>query len=295
MLMQKIEKILEKNDFEYCEFHGCFDIFAKKRRDMMLLKVLSNVDSFQFEQANNLKILSRNLNAFSCLIGTHTRYEALEENIIYERFDIPTFTVDTFENILDGNPPCVYRTRRGLFVEVDPSLLKKSREKNFLTQEELAKRVGVTKKFIYEHEHKKMKAMQKIIENIEKILNEKISVPFNLKINISNIEENLNEPRTSFEKSVGFDLKKIGFKIDFIYQTPFNIIAKEKMLIFSKAEENEKKIRRNLPNLIEFSNVSNKPVLLITKEKKEYDLPSLQKKELKELSTNDLERVVKKW
>jgi len=292
MLIQKIGTMLEKRGFDHWAYSGCFDIIAKKRRDMMLLKVLDNIDSLQESQANNLRVLSRNLGAFACLVGTHTRYERLDDDVIYTRFDVPSFTPSALEHILDGNPPHVYRAKGGFFVEVEPSKMSKAREKKGLTQEELARRVGVTKKSIYEHEHRTMKAIKETVENIEKILKDDLTVPFNLKIEISNVS---NNPKTGFEKSVGMDLKKIGFRVDYVYQTPFNIIAKEEILILNDAEENQRRIKRNIPNLLEFSKISDRPVLLITKEPREYDLPSLEKKELKELSAKDLKRIVRKW
>ncbi|MBI5061406.1 MAG: hypothetical protein HZB67_03760 [Candidatus Aenigmarchaeota archaeon] len=292
MLEQKIERLFEKHGFDHSEYNGCFDIIARKRGEIVLVKILSNIDSFQETQAENLKILSKNIGAFPCLVGTHTRSEMLENDIIYERFDISAFTPDTLESILDNNPPHVYRSKGGLFMEIEPSLLKNSRKSRRLTQHELAELVGVTKKSIYEHESRRMKAIRETVESLERLLKEDLSVPFNLKIEISNAG---GKPRTSFEKSVGIELKRKGFKTDFVYQTPFNIIAKERVLILNDAEENERHIKRNIPDLSNFSRISDKPILLITKNRQEYDLPSISKKQLKELSASDLKRLAKKW
>ena len=74
MLLQSVAKILEHHGFDWCACHGCFDIAARKR-ELMFLKVLDNVDSFQEEQARNLAMLSERLGASVSLVGTHTRYE----------------------------------------------------------------------------------------------------------------------------------------------------------------------------------------------------------------------------
>src|SRR4030042_1217430 len=65
----------------------CFDIAAKKHV-LLLLKTLLNVDSFQQEQAKNLKIVSNNLDAHPMIIGLQTRREKLEPGIVYERYDL---------------------------------------------------------------------------------------------------------------------------------------------------------------------------------------------------------------
>jgi putative transcriptional regulator len=292
MLIEKVEKILENRGFEHKRYRGCFDITARKRKEILLIKVLDNIDSLQESQARNLRVLSKNLGALACLVGTHTRYELLEDNIVYERFGVPAFTTETFENILDNESPHIYRAKGGLFTEIEPFSLRKARKKSGLTQEELGQKVGVTKKSIYEHESRKMKAIKEVVDTLEKILKADLSVPFNLKIEVSNIG---SSPKTPFEKSVGAQLQKKGFKIDFVYQTPFNIIAKEDILILNEAEENERKIKRNLPNLVEFSKISEKPILLLTKDKQEYELPTISKNDLKELSAKDLKKIIKKW
>ncbi|MBI3190989.1 hypothetical protein HYZ41_04785, partial [archaeon] len=80
LLLKQVENILEKGGFDYCEYSGCFDI-AASRRFTLFLKVLDNVDSFQETQANNLKIISDDLDATVGLVGTHTRREHLQNNI----------------------------------------------------------------------------------------------------------------------------------------------------------------------------------------------------------------------
>ncbi len=291
MLNEKVERILEKHSFDYQAYHGCFDLAARKRSEMMLMKILSNVDSFQESQAKNLRIVSQSIGAFPCLVGTHTRSEMLENDIIYERFEVSTFTPGTLESILDDSPPSTYRSKGGLFVEIEPSLLRNSRRSRKLTQQELAESVGVTKKSIYEHEHRRMKAIKDTVESLERLLKEDLSVPFSLKLEMSNME---TSPRNAFEKSVGSELKKKGFKTDFVYQTPFNIIAKENVLILNDADENERNIKRNIPNLAGFSRISDKPILIITKNRKEYELPSIEKKQLSEMTAKDLKKTARK-
>ena len=108
-LETKVTHILEQYDYDYFNYSGCFDIIARKN-DILLLKVLNNIDSFQEEQARNLKILSNNLDASSFLVGAKTRRENLENNIIYERFNIPAVTATTLEHILQSKTPKISRT-----------------------------------------------------------------------------------------------------------------------------------------------------------------------------------------
>src|SRR3989339_1447307 len=144
MLDRKVESILETNGYDCCWWHGCFDVAARKD-EFMLLKVLDNIDSFQEEQARNLRILSEKLDASISVVGTHTRHEILDDNVIYERFSIPTFTPDTLESILHSNYPMNFRTKGGMFREIDPQALRSGREAMGLSQSELASSVGIMK------------------------------------------------------------------------------------------------------------------------------------------------------
>jgi len=289
-LRKCVEDILERNGFDYYGYYGCFDIIAR-RKQIILIKILGNVDSFQEEQAKNLKIISRSLNATASLIGTHTRREKLKDNVIYERFDIPAFTPNTLEHIVSNDLPIIQRNRGGYFAKVSSEKLRANRNNKDITQTELADMVGITKKSIYEHESRDMDMQYDIAVKIEKIVGN-IILPTNINVEFKNIE---NRPHDRFEKIVSNDLSKLGFKTDFVYKTPFNIIAKEtQFLLFSDADENEKHIERNIPYMEGFSKISKKPVLIITKNESAFGLPTIEERELKEITKKELKKIVKK-
>lgn len=291
LLLQKVENILEKGGFDYCLYGGCFDIAARKSFTIFL-KVLDNVDSFQETQANNLKIIAEDTDATVALVGTHTRRESLKDNIVYERFDVPTFTPNTLETIVVSRAmPVTYRLRGGLFVEIDAEKLRSRREKSGLSQSALAKSVGVTKKSIYEHEHQDKKALLDIAEKIEDTVGE-VSNPATIKKRYS-FEK--NRPKDRFESIVSRDLERIGFSTDLIHQTPFNIVAHEKrMLVISKAGEKKKSMEKSVPFVAQLSSITGIPAVAITKEEMRMDIPSIQEKELREMKNpRDIRKFIK--
>lgn len=291
MLLSRVEEILEDHGYGFCEYSGCFDL-AARRDKILLLKVLTNIDSFQESQANNLKVLSHNLDAKSLLIGLHTRREQLMDNIIYDRFSVPTVNPKTLENLLDGVMPSLYRFRGGLFVEISPKALRQAREENGLSQSELAKSVGVSKKNVYEHESGKEKIVYENAKRMEKVLHTKLIVPLELKL--PRAPE--TEPKTSFESKISHDFKRIGFSTDSVYQSPFNMIAKDsESLVLSEVDSNQKHIKKNLPHIKEFSKVTKKTAIIVTKEEINCDIPSLREKDLKELNSKDLKKFIRKW
>lgn len=294
MLQQDVKGILEKADYEYAEYSGCFDIVASRRSELLILKLLENVDSLQNEQAANMKVLSCGLGASPALIGLRTRRERLYDDIVYDRFEIPTFTPRTLENVLvNGMWPALYRFRGGFFSQIDPERLREKRNASGLSQSQLAKRSDVTKKNIYEHERKRSVAKRETVLRIEKIIGS-VSEPINFWDMKMSAEK--AHPKHSFEKSVSHELRLIGFKTSFVYQTPFNIIASErKFMLLSDAEENARKAEKNEKYLLSFSRVVDKPVLVVTKRKADLSLPTVQERDIKNMTKKELIRAVKGW
>jgi putative transcriptional regulator len=260
---------------------------------MMLIKILSNVDSFQEEQANNLKIMTKHLDARSFLVGSHTRREKLSDSVLYERFEVPTVTPRAFENlVLNENFPSVYRFRGGLFVEINPESLRAAREQSGLTQSQLADKVGVTKKSVYEHEKKKIRIEYENAVKIEKALKVSLIEPLRTETGPGAAS---TAPRTAFEAKVYSKFRSIGFNADSVYQSPFNMMAKSsRMLILSDVEESSDKARKKLLYIKEFSKVSDKSAVIITKEETSFDIPSVTQKEFLDMDKRDIRKVVGK-
>jgi putative transcriptional regulator len=293
MLRHDVEHILDRADYEYSGYAGCFDIVARREKEILLLKVLDNVDSIQKEQAENMKVLSHALDAAPAIVGLWTRREKLYDDIVYDRFDIPAFTPKTLQNALNGSWPMIYRFRGGFFSQINPEQLREKRNGAGLTQSELADQADVTKKNIYEHEAGRKFARKETVERIEKMLG-KVSEHINFWD--SRAAAGKAEPRGQFEKAVSGNLRRIGFETSFVYQTPFNIIASErKFLVLSDAEENERKAEKNEKYLTSFSDVVGKPVLVITRKKLDIALPSDQERDIKNMTKKDLIRTVKGW
>ena len=288
----RVAEILEEHGMEYYNHSGCFDIVARGKR-IMLLKTLANIDSFQEFQACNLKIMTKSLEASSFLVGVRTRREKLKDNIVYERFEIPAVTPDTLDSILKEDLPKKYRFRGGLFAEISPEKLRMQREEAGLSQAGLAKKVGVTKKSIYIYENRKIKISSQTVARLEELLG-KISVPIDMSPDFSEVE---NKPCSRFESSVFRDLSKLGLQGKFVYQAPFNIVARgTEFTLLSDADERQERIEKKMPDMINFSDITKKPVLIVTREEVEFELPSIKEGDLKALeSPRELKKLLKTW
>jgi len=288
-IIHRVETALEKADYRFFEFGGCFDIAASKSRSIMLLKILSNIDSVREEQANSLKIMASSIEASAFLVGDKTRREDLDENVIYERFGVPAMTIETLENVLFNDMPVVSRARGGLFAEIDAAALRRRRQEIGLSQKGLADAIGTTKKSIYEHEKSNKKASQEIVEKLEKKLG-KVSVSASLCA--KNYEP--EKPDGYFESIVSSRLKSIGFETTFVRQAPCNLIAQNQITILFEAEENKKRLEEAIEGMIKFSQFSKRPVLAVTLEDMELQIPSIRERDLKNYTVNEIQKIVKK-
>jgi len=292
-IKQQVRSFLEENDYATCEYHGCFDIAAKKDV-LILLKILLNVDAFQKEQSKNLKIISNNLDGYPMLIGIQTNREKLKTGIVYERFEMPTLSLETFRELICNRIfPKIYRDKGGLYVEIDSEILKDSRKRKGLTQRELAEAVGINKKVIYEHEKKQLRMFLEIAEKLEQILDKKIIKSTEI---FKKYEEH-GQPKDLIEKAVGNNLEKLGFKIDFVKQSPLDVFAREKALIVSDIEVDKRKMNKRAADLKDFINIVKRPALLITEKAKNEELlgiPLIERKELEDIERKELIKRAKK-
>lgn len=292
-LVENIEKMFHDEGYATCRYHGCFDLAAKKRM-LLFLKILKNVDSFQFEQARNLKIICTGLDARPLLVGAQTRRERLERGIVYVRFDMPAISEATLEDLVcNGIFPRIYRDKGGVYVEIDSDALKTARNKKELTQEKLAEIVGVNKKTIYEHENRNLRMMLSTAEALESVLNEKITTGIEL---FSGKHEAHGKPSSGLEKIVFSELQRLGFETEFAKQTPFDVVAKEKTVLISDVENNRRRILYRATALKRFVSFLERPAIIITdKIKIESELPLIERSELKELeSGKELIRIARK-
>lgn len=294
-ILKNIIKILENSDYVVCEYNGCFDIAAKKEK-LLLLKILQNIDSFSEEQAKNLKIIANNLDAVVILVGENTTREKLKTGIVYERFELSAISPETLKSLITYEIfPKMYRDRGGLYVEIDSDTLKECRQNKKLTQRELAEIVGINKKAIYEHEKCQLRMTLDIAQKLEETLKKKITKPIDI---MRGFEHNVETyPKDTLEKQVGSELRKIGFKIDYVRQAPFDVFAKEKALVITDVEQDKRKMQKRAGELKEFVKTIEYPAVMITEKNKEDDIkgiPVIRRKELVNMRSKDLIKLARK-
>ncbi|MBN1109555.1 MAG: helix-turn-helix domain-containing protein, partial [Methanomassiliicoccales archaeon] len=154
-----------------------FDIVARRDQSLLLVKVLTNIDAFSKENAEELKVLAEALEGSVMLIGERSGSGELEQGIVYSRFDIPIVSYSTLKDLLmEDEPPFIFAAPGGLYVRLDSSLLHRLREERGVSLGTLAEVAGVSRRTIQMYETG-MGAMIDAALRLEDFLGKPIVVP----------------------------------------------------------------------------------------------------------------------
>lgn len=211
----------------------CFDVVGKKGDTVLIIKVLSNVDAFSRENAEEIKVLAETLQACPLLIGERSSSGTLEPGIVYSRFNIQIISNETLADyVLDNSPPFISAAPGGLYVRLDNDMLRSIRERENISLGTLADVAGVSRKSIQMYEAG-MNAMIDVALKLEEYLNVELiqSVdPFTYS------HEDLIKKRELTQKQedgspVFNHLVEIGFSVTPVGRSPFEALTRNKDVV----------------------------------------------------------------
>ncbi|MBD3190154.1 MAG: helix-turn-helix domain-containing protein, partial [Candidatus Heimdallarchaeota archaeon] len=161
---------------------GCFDLVARKKQVLLLVKLLENIDSLREEYAFELRKLALMLTGFPLIIGQRIRSDSdIEDGVVYSRYEIPVISLETLRALLLQHlPPLVYASRGGLKVKFDGERLRQKRLERNLSLKDFAKKVGVSKRAIYEYERGTIDVSLETALKIEEFLDTPLTMAINL-------------------------------------------------------------------------------------------------------------------
>lgn len=148
----------------------CFDVIAKKDAMTIIIKYIDNIDNFSKEKSEELLNIAHIFNSVPLIIGDRNRNGTLENNILYSRYQINAINFPTFVNILEKKEyPRVYSQRGGYFVQIKTKEFKELRQSRNLSLADIAKKLEITPKAVYEYESSSMKTRLAHFEEMSRI------------------------------------------------------------------------------------------------------------------------------
>lgn len=252
----EVEKTLLKFGYQvaiYSNMKSCFDIAARQKKSLLLIKVLGNVDSLRENQSNELKKLASVIQDSTepVIVGVRTKDNMLEDNTIYERYEIPTINLTTFKSILEnGSIPSRFSFCGRVYSEINSKKLTQQRAKKGYSMQELGDIIGISKESVYRYESGRQMVSDSVLEKLEKTLDSFLQSDFELfsdekerqKISFKHFEKNENNEKNEAAQT----LSNMGFNVMHLKKAPFDAYAQCKTsLIFSEAEKRPAMTRKS--------------------------------------------------
>ena len=184
-LTQNVIKVLTRAGFtlsERCNIRPrSFDLAARRKSILLLLRVFSNVDGLSAETARAMQTLSSYLHGSPLVIGSKSRNNALEDGVAYFRHGIPSINIATLHDcVIEGVPPLVHAAPGGLYVKIDGERLKSVRTARSISLGELAAELGISRRTVSKYENEEMDTSIDVVLRLEELLGSELICPIRI-------------------------------------------------------------------------------------------------------------------
>ena len=285
-LIRELVEVLRKKGFQFFLTSGCFDIAARKKF-LMLIKALTNIDSLIEEQAKSLKAICYFTSAYPLIVSKRYNYGSLSDDVIYSRFELPVVSPRTFKCIIEEEMiPEVKAVKGKHTVTINTSALRKRREELNLSLKELSKEMGISKKALYEIENRRVNPTVETVKKLEDLLGIDLKVPYRMKF----VEKTYLEPKDEFQKKVSLEFSRLEIDNSAVTSTSFEIVGKDKTSLIAGLSYNTSKIKRIAPQVKGISSIFSSQGMFIVKKSHEKAIdgvPIVLESELPELESSE--------
>ena len=205
-----------------------FDLVARRDRDLLILKVLTNVDALSEPIAQEIKLLCKFLEGRPLLVGLRAGTGELEDGVVYNRHDIHIVTPATLaEYVIDGSAPMVLAAPGGFYVHLDPTALRAARQEQALSLGVLAQIAGVSRRAIQMYEEG-MRASIDAAMRLEEYLQADLIQPMDpLAYAAAGHAEPAPQPEAAgtMEEFVRRMLEGMGYEVRATRRSPFDALS----------------------------------------------------------------------
>ena len=208
-----------------------FDLAARRGEDLVLLKILGNIDAFTGETGAELRRLGDYLSATPLVIGLRTRNEDLEPGVVYFRHGVPVFNPDTaYDLFIEEVPPLIYAAPGGLYVSIDGDLIADEREERGWSLGRLANELGVSRRTVSKYEDG-MNASIEVAIKLEELFNEPFSNPVSVFDGAEDVRDTDPIPEgpdvDPDDEHVLTTLTEAGFDVHPTNRSPFKAVSED--------------------------------------------------------------------
>jgi putative transcriptional regulator len=207
-----------------------FDIAARRGEDLILVKILANIDAFNEATGHEMRRLGTYLQATPLVIGLRSRDEDLKPDVVYFRHGVPVFSPDTAYNLFIENvPPLIYAAPGGLYVNIDGDLLADEREDRDWSLGQLASELGVSRRTVSKYEDG-MNASVEVAMELEELFDAPLTSPVDVleDDDVHESEPTPDDPEADpDDEQVVTVLSRAGFRVHPTVRSPFKAVSED--------------------------------------------------------------------
>ena len=202
-----------------------FDLLAADRGRLVIIKVISQIDSVSEEVATDLDAMARHLKAIPIIIGERARDAPLERSAVYLRYGLFAVSPPTlYDYLVEEIPPLVYASPGGLYVSIDGKRLHQMREAHRLSLGDLAHLLGVSRRTISKYESG-MGTTLEMAMKLEELFDEAIVQPIDLFMDRAHDLPSITEVEENETITPAGHLQSIGLELHSFRRAPFQAVA----------------------------------------------------------------------
>jgi putative transcriptional regulator len=206
-----------------------FDVAARRGKDVLLVKILANIDAFDAGTGAEMRRLGTYLGATPMVIGLRTRDEELKPGVTYFRHGVPVLSPDTaLDLFVEEVPPLIYAAPGGLYVNIDSEILADEREDRDWSLGRLANELGVSRRTVSKYEDG-MDASVEVATKLEELFDAPLTAPVDV---LDGAEEVREDEPTPDDPDVDPEdepmvavLTRVGFDVHPTDRAPFKTVS----------------------------------------------------------------------
>jgi putative transcriptional regulator len=208
-----------------------FDLAARRGDDLVLLKILGNIDAFDAATGAEMRRLGTYLSATPMVVGLRTRDENLKPEVVYFRHGVPVMNPDTAMDLfVEGVPPLIYAAPGGLYVNIDGDLLADERQERGWSLGRLANELGVSRRTVSKYEDG-MNASIEVAIQLEEMFDKPFSNPVDVMDGGEEVHESDPTPQDPAadpdDEHVVHILTRAGFTVHPTSRAPFKAVSED--------------------------------------------------------------------
>ena len=208
-----------------------FDLAARRGEDLLLVKILGNVDAFDGPTGREMRRLGTYLRGTPLVIGLRTRDENLDPGVVYFRHGVPVLNPDTAMDLfVHGVPPLIYAAPGGLYVNIDGDVLADKREQRGWSLGRLASELGVSRRTVSKYEDG-MNASVEVAAQLDELFDRDLTSPVSVldgAEEIRDAEPTPEDPEIDPEdQPIVAMLTRVGFDVHPTVRAPFKAVSED--------------------------------------------------------------------